>query len=357
MRCARTRPRGVHSMLLASRGLWNCDANNPSRQQLLRHSSKMDDLDRRLRTANLNLLPVLRAVLRHQNLTRAAEELNITQAAVSNSLRQLRAHFGDDLLTRDGRGLRLTDKGKQLIDPLERALGAVASVLASPSFDPATSSRQFRIATADYVFAGTAPAMAALIGREAPAVTIQLITATGRSFADLRDGEIDLVIGPRQIIDPAIHRTSALARELTFEPLARDPFVCLAHKDDKAFAAGLSVEDYLARPHASFHLDLNIHASLEHTYLIDHDVPQFNRILTSDFLILPLIAAGSDCIVLAPRSLALLAARVLPLQIGACPLPIPDLDLMMLMLRRRKDEPELAWLRGVLKRCSALFDA
>jgi len=313
----------------------------------------MDDLERRLRTTNLNLLPILRAVLRHRNLTRAAEELNITQSGVSNSLRQLRAHFGDELLVRDGRRLRLTDKAKQLVEPLEQALASVALVLANPRFDAATSAHRFRVATADYVAAITAPEMAAVMSREASRITVQLITARGRSVGDLRSGEIDMVISPRQIIEAAIFDAPAVMRELTIEPLGREPFVCLARDDDEAFARGLTRDEYLARPHASFHLDLAAHASLEHAYLLEQGVPQFNRILTSDFTVLPLIAARSDCIVLAPRSLARLAARGLPLQIGPSPLPVPDLDLVMVFLGRRRDEPELGWLRSLLRRCAA----
>lgn len=313
----------------------------------------MDQLERRLRATNLNLLPILRSVLKHRNLTRAAVELHITQSGVSNSLKQLRAHFGDELLVRDGRGLRLTEKGKQLVEPLELALASLGEVLANPVFDPATSTRRFRVATADYVTAITAPEMAAVMSREAPGITIQSVTARGRSARDLRDGEIDMVISPRQIIEAAVYDAPALAKAFTLEPLLREPFVCLARADDEAFAKGLTVEQYLARPHASFHLDLTAHASLEHGYLIEHEASQFNRILTSDFTVLPLIAAGSDCIALAPRSLAQLAVRSLPLQIGPSPLPIPDLELVMVFLRVRREEPELTWLRDLLKRCVA----
>lgn len=314
----------------------------------------MDDLDRQLRTTNLNLLPVLRAALKHRNLTRAGEELNLTQSAVSNSLRQLRAHFGDELLVREGRGLRLTQRGQQLVAPLERALASVAEVLATPPFDPATSKAHFRVATADYVTAIAAPEMAAAMEEEAPSVTLQMLTARGRSANDLRVGDIDMIVSPRQIIEAVIFDAPALARELTVAPLAREPFVCLARRDDAAFAKGLTVEEYLARPHASFHLDLVAHASLEHAYLIEHRVPQFNRILTSDFTVLPLIAARSDCIALTPRSLARLATRDLDLQIGPSPLSIPDLELVMVLLRRREREPELVWLSALIKRCVAI---
>lgn len=315
----------------------------------------MDDLDRRLRLINLNLLPVLRTVLRRRNLTRAAEELNVTQSGVSNSLKQLRAHFGDELLVKDGRGMRLTDKGAQLVEPLERALAEISRVVANSPFDPPSSTRHFRVATADYVTAILAPEMAVVMSQEAPRMTLQMLTARGRSLQELQDGEIDLVISPRQIVEALTFDEPGMAREFALEPLSSEPFVCLARKDDEAFARGLTVEEYLSRPHASFQLDLDTHASLEHAYLIEHGAPQFNRILTSNFTILPLIVARSDCIALAPRSLAELMARNLPLQIGKAPLPVPDLHLVMVMLNRRKDEAELAWLRDLLRRCVAAW--
>ncbi|NWH07458.1 MAG: LysR family transcriptional regulator [Alphaproteobacteria bacterium] len=314
----------------------------------------MDDLERRLRTTNLNLLPILRAVLKYKNLTRAAEALNITQSGVSNSLKQLRAHFGDDLLSRDGRSLRLTEKSKQLIEPLERALRSVGEVLSNPRFEPGSSRQQFRVATADYVAAITAPEMAAMLRREAPSITVRLMTARGRSAMDLRAGDIDMIISPLQIAQAAIYDSPVVAREFALEPLYREPFLCLAHADDRDFARGLTREEYLARPHASFHLDVTAHASLEHGYLIEQGISQFNRIQTSDFRILPLIAARSDCIVLVPQSVARMALRAMPLIAAPPPLPIPDLELVMIWLRARSEEAELAWLRDRLKKCIAL---
>jgi DNA-binding transcriptional LysR family regulator len=308
-------------------------------------------MERNLRTVNLNLLPVLRAVLKHRNLTRAAEELNVTQSGVSNSLKQLREHFGDELLARSGRSLRLTEKGKQLVEPLERAFAAIQEVVATDSFDARTSQRAFKIATADYVTAITAPAMAAVLAREAPLMSMQMVTAHGRSASDLRAGNVDMVISPRQIIEAVIYDAPGTAKDLRIEPLGREPFVCMARKSDKAFARGLTRDEYLARPHASFHLDLEAHASLEYAYLMREGVRQFNRILTSDFAVLPLIAARSNCVVLAPRSIARLFVHSLPLRIMPSPLPVPDLELMMVWRRDQAENPELVWLRALVARC------
>ena len=306
--------------------------------------------DRSLRRVNLNLLPILHAVLKHQNLTRAAEELNVTQSAVSNSLRQLRDHFGDELLVKDGRGLRRTAKGSALLGPLEQALGAVQDVVGSAGFDPKTAALKFRVATADYVSATTAPALATLLEQEAPDVSIQLLAARTRSSGDLRVDAIDMIITPWQVLEALSAGDAGLADEFSFEPLVKEPFVCLARADDEAVRRGLTADEYLARPHASFHLDVEMHASLEHGYLYQHNITQFDRIQTSDFTILPLIAARTGCIVLVPRSIGRLTAPALGLQEAACPLPIPDLDLVMLWSRRRDREPEMVWLRDLIKR-------
>jgi len=56
-------------------------------------------LTQRLRRANLDLLPMLSALLRTRSVTASARELGVSQPAVSKALRQLREMFGDDLIT------------------------------------------------------------------------------------------------------------------------------------------------------------------------------------------------------------------------------------------------------------------
>lgn len=167
----------------------------------------MDADEHLLRRTNLNMLVTLREIIKHRNLTRAAESLNLTQSAVSNSLRQLRKHFGDELLVRNGRTMRLTERALKLVEPLEAALLAVQLVLKDVPFSPSTSTKRFRIATVDYVAAISAPVMANILADEAPRVSVQIITAKGRPDEDLRLDNIDLVIAPRQILAAASYDT------------------------------------------------------------------------------------------------------------------------------------------------------
>ena len=53
-----------------------------------------------LERVDLNLLIYLDVLLREKNVTRAAEQLGVTQPAMSNILRRLRNLFNDPLLIR-----------------------------------------------------------------------------------------------------------------------------------------------------------------------------------------------------------------------------------------------------------------
>lgn len=78
----------------------------------------------------LNALRAFDSAARHLNLTRAANELHVTQTAVSQHIRKLEDQLGKPLFKRLPRGLALTDEGQALYPEvadcfarLERALG------------------------------------------------------------------------------------------------------------------------------------------------------------------------------------------------------------------------------------------
>jgi DNA-binding transcriptional LysR family regulator len=62
-------------------------------------------------------------VFRHRNVTRAAEELGLSQPAVSRQLQQLAAQLGVEIFERIGRTLHLTDAGRRLLGEAEDLLG------------------------------------------------------------------------------------------------------------------------------------------------------------------------------------------------------------------------------------------
>lgn len=64
----------------------------------------------------------LQAVAEHQNFTRAAEALHVSQPTLSQQIRQLEDTLGAQLLDRSGRTVRLTDAGDAYLRHVRRAL-------------------------------------------------------------------------------------------------------------------------------------------------------------------------------------------------------------------------------------------
>ncbi|NNN37504.1 LysR family transcriptional regulator [Streptomyces sp. S3(2020)] len=79
----------------------------------------------------LRHLRAFAVVARHRSFTRAAEELLITQPALSRTVAQLEAGLGVRLLDRSSRGVTLTDTGAEFLVHAERTLAAFDAAVAA----------------------------------------------------------------------------------------------------------------------------------------------------------------------------------------------------------------------------------
>ena len=98
----------------------------------------------------LNALRTFEAAARHLSFTKAADELFVTQAAVSHQIKALEEHLGVALFRRLNRKLMLTDEGQLLVPEVRSAFdllvsavrqvkeqrSAVLTISATPSFGP-----------------------------------------------------------------------------------------------------------------------------------------------------------------------------------------------------------------------------
>lgn len=80
-------------------------------------------------TRLIRSLHYFEAVARHQSVKRAAEELGVSQSAVSHQLRDLTDALGEQLFIRAGRGIALTATGRQLAEKLAATFSGLQSSL------------------------------------------------------------------------------------------------------------------------------------------------------------------------------------------------------------------------------------
>ena len=84
-------------------------------------------MENRLNLPPLNALRVFEAAARHESFRLAADELSITQSAVSHQISNLEQHLGIALFQRTGRNVRLTEAGIRFFPQLRDAFQQISS--------------------------------------------------------------------------------------------------------------------------------------------------------------------------------------------------------------------------------------
>ena len=82
-----------------------------------------------LRLPPMNTLRAFEAAARHLSFTLAAEELHITQAAVSHQIKALEEALGVKLFRRLNRAIRLTEEGQEFVTEIRKALSHLATAV------------------------------------------------------------------------------------------------------------------------------------------------------------------------------------------------------------------------------------
>jgi LysR family glycine cleavage system transcriptional activator len=77
----------------------------------------------------MNTLRAFEAAARHLSFTLAAEELHVTQAAVSHQIRTLEEALGVRLFRRLNRAIRLTEEGQEFVGEVRKALSHLATAV------------------------------------------------------------------------------------------------------------------------------------------------------------------------------------------------------------------------------------
>jgi LysR family glycine cleavage system transcriptional activator len=86
--------------------------------------------NRRHPQLSLDLLRGFRVAARHLSFTRAAQELSVTQSAISHEIKKLEDQIGQPLFQRVHRGLQLTRAGEELYRTVDEALVQIDAVVA-----------------------------------------------------------------------------------------------------------------------------------------------------------------------------------------------------------------------------------
>jgi LysR family pca operon transcriptional activator len=135
-------------------------------------------------------------VSRQKSVARAAETLNVSQPAVTKTLRELEAVLGATVVEREGRGIRITRAGDIFLRHAGAAVTALREGVESVKSGGAAASAPIRIGALPTVSAHIMPAAMKLFLKENTGTAIKIVTGENSVLLDqLRIGALDLVVG------------------------------------------------------------------------------------------------------------------------------------------------------------------
>jgi DNA-binding transcriptional LysR family regulator len=295
---------------------------------------------------DLNLLVALDALLEQRSVTKAAEKLGLSQPALSASLARLRRHFNDPLLARSGNSYQLTPLAVQLRERVGVALRSVERALSvTPSFDPVSSTREFRLVVSDYGAAVLGPKVAALLSAEAPQARLRFLPNTPSQVdgaAEVLFAAADLFIIPHGFIT-----------DLPNEDLYVDTWTCIIWEGNKQVGDRLTEQHLRTLPWVLTYSGPTASTPAARRLRMAGIEPR-PQVVTDSFLAVPHLVSGTDRVALLQGRLADTLAPELGLRVHPSPVDVGELLEAMWWHPTFATDPEHAYLRGLVRRASQM---
>jgi DNA-binding transcriptional LysR family regulator len=298
----------------------------------------------RFKGLDLNLLLAFDALLDTRSVTRAAERMHLSQAAMSSALGRLRDYFGDEILVVAGKRMYPTAFSQNLVPEVRDCLRRLDTLVrTSPGFDPLTSQRTFRLVASDYITAVILAPLMTRLAQIAPSLRLDVLLPSDLVLKQIEDGDIDLLITPEDYVSPD------LPSELLFE----ERHVIVGWRGNPMLNAPISEEQFFSCGHVSVSIG-NQHT----TAFADKSLESLGKrrrvdVVVPSFTTVPWLLENTNRLALMHERLAKAMAARFPIAFVPLPFAMPLLrEMVQYHFARAKDEG-LIWLRQQLQAVSA----
>jgi len=291
------------------------------------------------RELDLNLLMALDKLIQLRSVSRAADEMAVTQSAMSNMLARLREYLDDQLLVQIGRRMEPTARALEMREPIRDILVRIEATVRGPSeFDPSTSTRNFTLMVSDYSLMTVIPEFIQLVSEAAPRVRLNMIPQVMSPGIQIEQGGADLVISPAMYC--AVDHPS--------EALMSDSMVCVLdrnnpaqHHFDKATLG--SLEHVIMQPPS----DSQSYSSY---VLAGAGITVESAIRSFSFASLPALVRGTQRVAVIQSHLAKVMASSDQFVVLPTPVALEPLEQRLLWHKLRGSDPGIIWLRDLMKK-------
>jgi DNA-binding transcriptional LysR family regulator len=292
---------------------------------------------------DLNLLRVFDALMRERSVTRAGEQIGLSQPAVSQALNRLRGLLDDQLFVRRGPEMAPTPRAETIAPTVRNALAQVEEALIGDRrFEPAASERTYTLIGSDFFSTLVMPALHARLSAEAPMARLRLV--------DSAFGDVERLLQD-DVVDLALERPLIVADWVSREPMFRSPFLVVASKDHPDLeAAGIApggpvpLDLFCRLPHAIRSIDGGLSGAIDEALAA---IGRERRVVLGlpQFQAVALAVAESRLIAALPMQYAEAVAEGMALHLYQPPVEAGAPEISMYWHSRHDRNPAHQWLR------------
>jgi DNA-binding transcriptional LysR family regulator len=289
---------------------------------------------------DLNLLPLLDALLRERHVTRAAARVGLSQPAASRGLGRLRELIGDPLLVRTRAGLALTPRAEALREPLRRALRTLEDSIVKPSaFDPAVARQTVRMVIDEYTALVLMPGLIARVSQAAPGIHVRAVPGDSSfGIEQLVRGDIDFLLTSTRAVNPV----PAGVRSLE---LFSDRLVGMARRGHPLLRGKMTLGRYAAARHGLVAPRGGREGAVD-SALAARGKEREVALAIPHFLVMPFVVARSDLVLTIGERLARTCAGFLPVALFTPPVALPRFSVGVFWHEKAEHDPALGWFRA-----------
>ncbi len=285
---------------------------------------------------DLNLLVLFDAILAEGQLTAAAKRVGLSQPAASQALGRLRAVLDDPLFVRARSGMEPTPRARRLAPAVREALVLLERTLReSSAFDPATSTRRFRVGFGAVGELSLLPPLLSAVAEAAPSVGLLSVRGSPAELGRAaRAGELDLFFDYQP---PTSER-------LASHRLRDEAMVVIARRDHPRVGDRLSLDEFFAESHVVLSVASDLRERIE--TLLQHAGRR--RRIAAEVLhhpAVPHLVTVSDALAIVPRSVAELPLHADHIRQVVPPFPLAPIPLYAIWPQLLDTDPGHRWLR------------
>jgi DNA-binding transcriptional LysR family regulator len=289
-------------------------------------------------TMDLRLLAVFDEVYKTRSVSRAADNLGLPQTTVSLALARMRRQFNDALFVRTAAGMVPTPQAEELAQPLRDALELLRTATRHKVvFDPALSSRTFRISMTDISHLEFLPRLVNKVGRLAPGVRIDVLRIDAGTPHALEVGASDLAVGFMPELEAGFYQQTLFSQS----------FACVVRKGHPRVKGTLTAAAYRREKHVVVTAPGTGHEIVE----LELKRLGIERSIALSVPTLPGLGnllANTELVATVPERVAQMLTGIARVQSLPVPWRMPRFAIKQHWHQRFQQDPANRWLRSVV---------